>query len=193
MPHLVRTGLGVLIVLALIGGPPLYGWHSQAQTRNFRVVKDGVLYRSGQMTRAGLKQVVHDYGIRTVITLRAADVPGEPPPDVDEENWCRKNEINHFRIAPARWWSVKGPAPADEGVRRFRAIMNDPDNYPVLVHCFAGIHRTGAYCAVFRMEHDHWTNAQAIAEMKSVGYDNLDEELDILGYLEQYVPTWKQP
>ena len=40
------------------------------------------------------------------------------------------------------------------------------------------------------MEFEHWSNAEAIAEMKACGYTNLDEELDILGYMEQYRPTW---
>jgi hypothetical protein len=71
--------------------------------------------------------------------------------------------------------------------------MWDPNNYPVLVHCWAGIHRTGAYCAIYRMEFDHWTNADAIAELKSMGYDTLDKEWDILGYLENYWPSWKGP
>jgi hypothetical protein len=80
--------------------------------------------------------------------------------------------------------------PVEEGVRKFRAVLNDERNYPVLVHCFAGIHRTGAYCAIYRMEYEHWDNVQALAEMKACGYTNLDEELDILGYLEQYRPSW---
>ena len=42
-------------------------------------------------------------------------------------------------------------------------VMADPGNYPVLVHCFAGIHRTGAYCAVYRMEFERWDNADAMA------------------------------
>jgi tyrosine-protein phosphatase SIW14 len=71
--------------------------------------------------------------------------------------------------------------------------MADPDNYPVLVHCFAGIHRTGAYCAIYRMEQEHWDNADAIVEMKAYGYYNLPDERDILGYMEQYQPTWKKP
>ena len=80
--------------------------------------------------------------------------------------------------------------PAEQGVQAFREIMTDPSNFPVLVHCFAGIHRTGAFCAVYRMEHDHWTNARAIAEMKAYGYRNIDDEWDLLGYLEHYHPTW---
>ncbi|HEV3078445.1 MAG TPA: hypothetical protein VGY66_01655, partial [Gemmataceae bacterium] len=32
----------------------------------------------------------------------------------------------------------------------------------------------------------------AIAEVEACGYENLRDELDVLGYLEQYRPTWKQ-
>ena len=55
--------------------PVAYAFHMQAQTRNFRIVKDGVLYRSGQITLFGLKNLLHDYGIRTVVTLRDARRP----------------------------------------------------------------------------------------------------------------------
>jgi tyrosine-protein phosphatase SIW14 len=70
--------------------------------------------------------------------------------------------------------------------------MDNPDNYPVLVHCFGGIHRTGAYCAIYRMEYEHWSNAQAIAELRAGGYKDLDDEWDLLGYLEQYRPRGQQ-
>ena len=37
--------------------------------RNFRVVEEGVLYRSGQLNVAGLSRIIHDYGIKTVVSL----------------------------------------------------------------------------------------------------------------------------
>ena len=77
----------------------------------------------------------------------------------------------------------------DKGVNKFRDIMANPDHRPVLVHCFAGIHRTGVFCAVYRMEFDHWTNDKAIAEMRTCGYDTLDKEPDLLEYLEKYRPS----
>jgi hypothetical protein len=64
--------------------------------------------------------------------------------------------------------------------------MRNPANHPVLVHCFAGIHRTGAFCAIYRMEFDHWTNAQAIREMRNLGYT--DDHMDVQAYLENYRP-----
>jgi protein tyrosine/serine phosphatase len=191
--HFLRSLCGIATVGALIGGPVEYALRAEAELRNFRSFRDGVLYRSGQMKLAGLRRVVFDYGIRTVISLRDAAVPGEPPPDLAEERYCRAEEINYYRLPPRTWWAPAGPAPVEENVRKFNEIMADPSNYPVLVHCFAGIHRTGAYCAIYRMEHDHWSNAEAIAELKQSGYVNLDQEWDVLGYLEEYRPTWMGP
>jgi protein tyrosine/serine phosphatase len=140
------------------------------------------------MTLPGLKRAVHDYGIRTVICLR----DGDRPADIAEEAYCAKEELNFYRLPPKHWDTSNGPAEAEPNVRKFRDIISDPDNYPILVHCFAGVHRTGAYVAIYRMEREHWSNADAIAEVKALGYDHLDVELDVLGYLEQYRPTWQQ-
>jgi protein tyrosine phosphatase (PTP) superfamily phosphohydrolase (DUF442 family) len=188
----IQTISGVIIILLLIVSPVCFALHLQAQMRNFAPVQEGVLYRSGQMSLAGLKQVIHDYDIRTVISLRDAVVPGDPPPDLQEEKYCRDMEIGYYRLPPREWWAPRGPAPVEDNVRKFRDVLADSDNYPVLVHCFAGIHRTGAYIAIYRMEHQHWSNAEALAEMKRWGYINLDYEADILGYLEEYTPTWKK-
>ncbi len=188
MPRYLLRLAGVFIVIILIAAPVAFAVHQQNQMRNFRVVKDGVLYRSGQMSLEGLKRVVHDYGIKTVISLR----DNNRPTDLAEEEYCAKEDIKFLRLPPRQWWAQTGPAPVEENVAAFREVMADPANYPVLVHCFAGVHRTGAFCAVYRMEHDHWTNAQAINELKEFGYINLGEEWDVLGYLEEYQPTWRE-
>jgi tyrosine-protein phosphatase SIW14 len=186
MSRVIQVSLGTLVVLVLIAGPVAFAIHQQAQTRKFRVVRPGVLYRSGQMTKDGLKRVLREYGIKTVISLR----DGLTASDQAEEEFCTSEEVNFLRILPSQWGDMGGSVPVEEGVRKFREVMSDPRNHPVLVHCYAGIHRSGAYCAIYRMEFEHWGNAEAIAEMKECGYTNLDEELDILGYLEQYRPGW---
>jgi protein tyrosine/serine phosphatase len=191
MARVLVTLLGIAVVVSLIAGPVGYALQQQRHMKHFRVVHDGVLYRSGQMTPAGLQRVLHDYLIRTVITLRDKRAPELTPPDQAEETYCRERGLTYIRIPPRSWDARDGAAPADEGVRTFQQVMSDPRNHPVLIHCFNGIHRTGAYCAIYRMEFEHWSNAQAIAEMKAYGYNNLDAELDILGYMEGYVPSWQ--
>lgn len=188
LPYLLAALLAAFLILA----PASYAVYTGAQMRNFRTVKEGQLYRSGQMSLAGLKRAIHDYGIKTVISLRDSNTPGANAPDLKEEEFCKAQEINYIRIAPRNWWAPDGSVPAMKGVRRFLEVMDKKENFPVLVHCFAGIHRTGAYCAVYRMEYDRWTNAEAIAEVKACGYGNLDQEWDILGFLEQYRPRWTE-
>jgi tyrosine-protein phosphatase SIW14 len=193
MPRALKLLLGLAVVALCVGGPVLLAFHWQGETRHFYVVRDGVLYRSGQNTLFGLKNLLHDYGIRTVVVLRDPPVPGQTDPAQKEEEYCLKEGIHYVRIPPHHWEDPEGgEPPVEEGVRTFRAVMSDPDNYPVLVHCFAGIHRTGAYCAIYRMEFEHWDNDRAIAELKTCGYTNLAEEGDILGYLQRYRPAWKK-
>ncbi len=186
MSRIVTVALGSLIVLALIVSPIVVAARQQAQMRNFHIVRPGVLYRSGQMTKEGLQRILNDYHIKTVVSLR----DGLSERDRAEEEFCKSEDIHFVRILPSRWGDEGGSVPVEAGVQRFRDIMRDPSNYPVLVHCYAGIHRAGSYCAIYRMEFEHWSNAQAIAEMKACGYTNLDDELDILGFMEQYRPTW---
>lgn len=186
-PLLLLVRLAVIV--GLIVGPVLFASHQQKQLKNFRVVRDGVLYRSGQMTEEGLKRAVHDYGIRTVISLRYARVPGETPPDSKEETLCQKLDLRYERILPRPWDAESGKnGRARQGGQQFVELMNDPANYPVLIHCFAGTHRTGAYCAVYRMEFEGWSNEEAIEELKSLGYEHIAEENDIFDYLTTYKP-----
>jgi protein tyrosine/serine phosphatase len=192
MRRIFATLAGSAAVLLGVAAPAVFALRFQAQARNFQVVKEGVLYRSGQTKLFGLKSLIHDYGIRTVVTLRDAPAAGEAPPDLAEERYCLSEEINYVRIPPRHWESADGPPPVQEGVDRFLAVMRDPANYPVLVHCCAGVHRTGAYCEIYHMEFDRWSNRQAIDDLIAHGYDNLENEKDILGYLTNYEPTWKR-
>jgi protein tyrosine/serine phosphatase len=184
--------LGCLLAAGLVGAPVGYAVYRETQARNFRAVRADVLYRSGQPSLPALKAMIHDHGFKTVISLRDGPYPGAAPPDRAEEEYCKAQEITFVRISPTCWGSEEGSVPAEEGVRRFLEVMDDPANYPVLIHCYRGIHRTGIFCAIYHMEYDHWSNARAITDLYESGYENLFEELDVLGYLQDYRPSWKQ-
>src|SRR5437763_5418056 len=92
----VLAGTALAMVVA---APLVYSAHRNTHARNLRVVEDGVLYRSGQLTPAGLERVCHDYGIRTVVTLRASKRnPTDTPQDAWEETWCAAHGLGHVRI-----------------------------------------------------------------------------------------------
>jgi tyrosine-protein phosphatase SIW14 len=171
------------VALAILGPIEVALW-ARSQTPNIHVVRERVLYRSGQMSLYGMQRTLQDLGIRTVVNFRY----GVQPLDRDEEVHCRKEEINYVRIPPLSWDGVQGNAEVDAGVEKFLAVVRDPKNYPILIHCFGGVHRTGAYTAIYRMEMEGWSNERAIAEMKAHGYFTFEEEADIRGYLTSYKP-----
>jgi protein tyrosine/serine phosphatase len=174
--------LGVLLVVLAVMAPVAVALHECAQTPNLHVVREGVLYRGGQMSLWGLERKVHELGIRTVVSLR----DGSQPNDRAEEAFCKSNGISFVRIPPRSWLGVRGTAAVDVGVDAFLAVMREPKNHPVLIHCYAGIHRTGAYCAIYRMEREGWSRERALQEMQAYGYTTFEEENDIHGYLTTY-------
>jgi tyrosine-protein phosphatase SIW14 len=180
---------GLTVIAIMVGIPVSYVHLKHKQSRNIRVVDSGILYRSGQLGPTGFKRLLHDYGIKTVISLRDSDDPSIPPPDRNEEEFCKGMHIKYVRITPRSWWpEYDGSPPAEKGVAKFLSVMDDPKNYPVLLHCFAGTHRTGAMVAIYRMEFNRWSNEDALAELRNAGYKNLDNEMDVLTYLQDYKP-----
>jgi len=183
----LRIILAVAFAIALIIVPARYAGARYFYMRNFHVVDEGKLYRSGQLSPDALSRVLHDHQIKTVVSLRYANKDETVPADAWEEKFCFLQGVRHVRIRPDVWIAdEKGLVPGQKAVDEFLALIKNPDNHPVLVHCFRGAHRTGSFCALYRMEQQGWTNAEAIAELKGLGYDNLDNETDVLGYMERY-------
>lgn len=182
----LRFVLGATAAALIVGVPLVYSAHENRHRRNFRVVENGVLYRSGQLTPAGLDGVIRDYNIKTVVTLRTSRTEALPP-DTWEEGVCAAKGLNHVRIVPRVWGAdEKGEIPAEQAVQEFLAVVDKKENHPVLVHCFAGIHRTGTMCAIFRMEYHGWSADRAMAEMQLYGFAPEDMHEHIAVYLREY-------
>jgi protein tyrosine phosphatase (PTP) superfamily phosphohydrolase (DUF442 family) len=192
MPSRVQLVLVAGAVALVVSVPLVYASSQVKHERNLRVVEPGALYRCGQLTPAGLDRVARERGIRTVVTFRAARKPGDKAPDEWEEAFCAARGVKHVRIPPRVWGADEdGDIPAAEAVREFLAVMDDRANYPVLVHCFAGVHRTGTMCAIYRMEYNGWAPARALREMHHMGFDPEDMHEHIRNYLTNYKPRAK--
>lgn len=151
----------------LVAAPGVYAAVRLRRPRNFGVVRDGALYRSGQLTPGAFERVLTEYHIRTVVTLRPVRDAGANP-DGWEEDVCRARGVRHVRVAPRE---EPGYAGLDRMAEGFLAVMDDPANHPVLVHCLAGRDRTGTMCAIYRMEFDRWPPERAAAEMREFDFD----------------------
>jgi protein tyrosine/serine phosphatase len=112
----------------------------------------------------GAQPVGRDYadlaalGVKTIIDLQEYG-------DKDEPAAARTAGLNYIRIGMN---TRINPTPAQ--LAQFLAIVNDPAQQPVYVHCAGGHHRTGIMTAVFRMTDGGWSGTDAFAEMKKYGF-----------------------
>lgn len=178
----IRIFLGVIVIVAIPAIPTAYASHRLVTWRHFHIVKEGRLYRSGQLSQEALESVLRERGIKTVVCLRSLAREGETRLENEEELWCVSQNVRYVRLNPVEWGSPNLQGNLDAFLR----VVDDTASGPVLVHCFAGLHRTGVYCAVYRMERDGWSNADAIAEMYAIGY--FQEDPAALKFLREYVP-----
>ena len=77
-------------------------------------------------------------------------------------------------------------APSAEQVRRFFDLVRDPESRPVYFHCRRGCDRTGAMAALYRIEFDGWSNADAVREMQQFGYASY--YVDLASFVWAYAP-----
>jgi tyrosine-protein phosphatase SIW14 len=189
MPRFVALLLVTLLALGLAAAPLLRLVTSDRELRNFRAVTPGVMYRSGQTTPAGFERIIEEHGIRTVVSFRDGKSKDETPPDEFESEYCKARGVDYHRFTPLRWDVQNGVMPAQENVDKFVSLITDPNTkWPVLVHCFAGVHRTGTFTAIYRMEKEGWSSADAVREMLTIGRDKGGFEADVLSYLNGYQP-----
>jgi uncharacterized protein (TIGR01244 family) len=125
---------------------------------NFHKVNDG-LYRGGQPSREGFNSLAK-LGIRTVIDLR---IPGSQ--SIHEQQVVESLGMRYVHI-PLHGGDL--PVPAD--IDRAFSILLDSAQGPVFVHCREGKDRTGMIVACYRISHDGWTTARALAEAKSYAF-----------------------
>jgi tyrosine-protein phosphatase SIW14 len=125
---------------------------------NFGQVNENY-YRGSQPFAEDFDQLKR-VGIKTVIDLRK-DSESEAP------EWARSAGMQYFNIP------MKASRPAtQEQTDYFLKLVNDPNNWPVYVHCKGGRHRTGALTAIYRITHDGWTADQAYEEMKKYDFNS---------------------
>lgn len=196
MTGFLRWSLALSIASVLLVFPVVYYRATFERSKRLREVTPGILYRSGQLNAEGLADAVKRLGIRTVINLRDE----APDPEVQnsffdwrttsESELCKRLGVRYVFILPdlvqRRQIATKHPVAID----RFVKILDDPTSYPILVHCRAGLNRTGVMVAVYRMEHDGWTVRQAWDELRRNGFGEFTST-DDNDYITQYVLTYK--
>jgi tyrosine-protein phosphatase SIW14 len=166
----VRVLLAALLVGVLLGAPLAYYRWQYSHAKRLRVVTPGVLYRAGQMTQAGLDEAVRRFGIRTVVNFQNEAPDPVLSPGLPESERCKQLGVEYLFLPPDLIERKRLPAERPEAIGQFLKIMDDPSCYPILIHCRAGLHRTGILAAIYRMEYQGWSRDQAMQELKENGF-----------------------
>jgi tyrosine-protein phosphatase SIW14 len=190
--------LGIVVVMLLIGGLSFVFYRSvYAHNKRLRAIVPGKIYRSGQMTAEGFAEAVREHGIRTIVNLQNDDLDPDvaagfrSAATIKESELCARLGVRFVAIAPDLVPHSAFPDRRPEAVDQFLQLMDAPDIYPVLIHCKAGLHRTGCLAAVWRMEYQGWTPREAFQEMKGHGFGQFvcDAAND---YVSQYVLSYRR-
>jgi len=146
---LAAGGLGVGIYLLFF------------QTYHYAVVKEGVLYRTGNRSMVQFSTTVRQVKPRTVVIL-VGDTEIDDEPFKTEVQYLQRKGIKTERIPVPFGKGV----PTTDDVRRFLSIVQEPKNQPVLVHCAQGILRTGMMVAAYQESELGMTPEQAKAAVE---------------------------
>lgn len=157
-----RRAIWAILVVLLAGGVVVkYGRHYFFPKR-FAVVVPGELYRSGYLEPWPLERVIRQYRLKTVLCL-LGDEP-DMPDQRKEEDVLAREHVELIRIG------MPGDGLASFDLLEQAAnVLADESRRPLLVHCAAGVNRTGAALAVWRMKHCGWDADQALAEAEQHG------------------------
>lgn len=187
-------------VFAVAVGPPVALYRAQyIHAKRFREVEPGKLYRSGQMTAAGFRETIQKYDIATVVNLQH-----EEPDPLLADHWLGKGYVRESALCqqlgvkyvllkpdvlpPGNTVDKEPPV-----VQEWLDLLKD-ENYPILLHCKAGLHRTGRLTAIYRMEKDRWTPGEALRELRANGYGFVaasEKDEFVVQFIQNYRPRWQ--
>jgi len=142
---------------------PLVPTFSYEETLRTNVPNFGVV--SPTLIRGGLPGVnginaLKTSGIKTVVNLM-----NEGKHTFEEKRLVEANDMKYVSMPMSHFKS----ATADQ-IEKFLAVVNEPANQPVFVHCHQGQDRTGTMVAVYRVNQEGWTAKQAYDEMMGYGF-----------------------
>jgi protein tyrosine/serine phosphatase len=197
MSALVRWALAFAVAVPVTVVPVAFYRVVYVHGKRLREVSPGRVYRSGQMTAEGFRDAVDRYQLHTIINLQDE----YPDPDIDldyfgtgtvkESELCRELGVHYVYLPPDLIPRRQVPARRPEAIDRLLRVLDDPDAYPVLFHCRAGLHRTGVMVAVYRMEYEGWSPRAALEELRANGFGEWDSAA-ANDYITQYILTYRR-
>jgi hypothetical protein len=162
-----RSLICVLSLLAMIGGIG-GGWAYRQHQRykHLEVHEQGMVYRSAWLEPDVLSELIEKHQFRVVVNLCK---PGE----MGEARWEAQRDA--VRNAGAKLWEVSMPVTIeadDPELEKHMAILNNPNNYPMLVHCQHGVTRTAKFLAMYDIAFRNKTAEESLSAQPLFGRED---------------------
>ncbi len=177
-PRFVRNAIVIVGVVALGALAWVHLIQPNLMPKNFGVVREGQLYRAGDLTPGAFEKIAKEEGVRTVVDL-GAHHPGSPGERREQQTL---DALGVQRVSLRLFGDARGDP--NEYVKALR-VMTDPERGPVLVHCAAGAQRTGAAVAFYRMLIEGTSLDDAMLEAQQFRHDPKDNP-----HLREMLETW---
>jgi hypothetical protein len=155
--RLIVPAMVVVWLLLNFTGRGLF-WY-QRPLRRLREVVPGQLYISAMPSYWGLELAQKRHHFRTIVNLFPEYVDLTSPDLPDELRFAREHQIKVVG-------NFQNELTGEDYVARALAIAQDPESWPVLVHCHASMDRSPAWMGIYRFVVQGWPLADAIREVE---------------------------
>lgn len=170
-----RISLGVACAALLVGG---WTWWQCARYKHLAVHESGRVYRSAWLEPDAMKEVIERYQIRAVVNLCE---PGEMGDD------RIVGERQAVTSSGARLIELTMPTtigPEDPAIPQHLAVLSDPNNYPMLVHCQHGVTRTAKLLTIYDIAFRGMTADQSLAAQPKFGRE--DHNIHVKAFVREF-------
>jgi len=148
----------VLVVFVALG---FYKIHDVYFNYRLMEISENKVYKSGVIPPDEIAKFISKHHIKSVVDLRG-------PVTLDKinnpENWVQVNAERDVvaKIAGINYYNIPSEqVPKKDNLDKFYKVIDNPDNYPILIHCHHGIGRAQVYSAVYRIEKENFSNEEA--------------------------------
>lgn len=152
--------IAIAFFLVVIVGVSKYVYDMHIN-HNFETITEGKVYKSAVIPPNEIADYVKKYHIKSIVDLRFPGTGDEVNnPEIPVELTAEKEAI--AQIGGVNYFNNgSDQIPTQQNLDYFFKIMDNPDNYPVLLHCYHGVGRAEMYSAIYRIEYENWDNNDA--------------------------------
>lgn len=172
----------VLVIAGAIGGGLAYRHHHRY--KHFHTHENGMVYRSAWVEPDVMSELIEKHQFRSVVNLCNPGEMGEP-------RWEAEREA--VRNAGARLIELPMTLDVDVDtpeIEEHLAVLSNPDNYPMLVHCQHGVTRTAKFLTIYDIVFRGQSAEESLSAQPLFGRDQ--HNVNVRAFAKNFEGQYKQ-